>query len=218
MLLTPFQRAIHQAYMFAPDGDGASGGASGDGATTTAANTGATAATSTTAADGPAATSTAAAASDAPSPPSLNKQIRDFAAAEGITVEKLLEDYKTLRDSTKTETQKATDDAARAIKRAEAAELALRDATGKSAVLTEATKLNSIEPLAVYSLAKDHLQFDAAGNVTNLAAAVAKVKEVAPKLFAASGGSGDGAATTTGGNADTPMNTIIADQLFGRRR
>jgi hypothetical protein len=74
----------------------------------------------------------------------------------------------------------------------EAAVTRARSKAGKAAALEAARTANALEPLAVYALIRDDLEYDDDDEPTNLDALLAKVRKSAPRLFQQGAGSGDG--------------------------
>lgn len=81
-----------------------------------------------------------------------------------------------------------------AEQRAEAAERRLREATGRSAVMDAANEANAIDLDVVYAMVRDELEYDDAGEPTNVEDVLEELQERKPKLFRHSKGRGDGGA------------------------
>lgn len=147
----------------------------------------------------------------APAPaaqPSANKLIKDFVKDRGITIEDLLSEYSTLKDANKTEFERLTGQVDDFKAKYEQSEARYRGVVARSAVTDEATKAGAISPKAVYALIRDDVEFDKAGEPTNIAELIAQAKTDEPQLFRAAGGSGDGGK----GNSSpqmTDMNAVL---------
>ncbi|HVL24740.1 MAG TPA: hypothetical protein VM450_11695, partial [Thermomicrobiales bacterium] len=146
----------------------------------------------TTTAGAAAGTSPATDAGTTPKPDSANKLIKDFAKAEGLSVEELLDQYKTLRDANRTERERLDAELTTHKTEAETLRQQLRDAVASNVVRDSAAKAGAISPSIVYRAIKDDLQFDKNGNPTNVDEVLASLKADEPQLFRAAQGSGDG--------------------------
>lgn len=145
---------------------------------------------------------------------SANKLIKDFAKAEGISVEELLDQYKTLRDANRTDRERLESELNTHKTRAEQAEQRLRDATARSAASDAASKAGAISPKAVYALIRGDIEYDATGEPTNIADLIEQAKADEPQLFRAAAGSGDGGKGGASPNA-TDINQVFR-QMAGR--
>lgn len=129
---------------------------------------------------------------EAPKEPSANKLIKDFAAARGITVEKLIEQFQTYEDASKTELEKLQGDVNRYKTEAESASTQLRELQARAAVQDAVGGMNTIDPATVVDLAMPHLTYGDDGKPENVDTVLARLKTERPRLFPAAAGSGDG--------------------------
>ena len=141
-------------------------------------------------------------------PPETQAEIRKL-RKENATARKRLDDYE---NANKTEIEKRDDALKAADQRATAAEQRLQDANARSAVTDAATKANAISTRAVYALIRSDLEFDDAGEPTNVGALLKAAQKDEPSLFRASNGSGDGGA---GGdpNAKPDLNALLRQSM-----
>lgn len=131
-------------------------------------------------------------ANDTPKPDSANKIIKDFAKDRGLTVEELVDKFKTYEDASKTESEKLTTERDEAVEKASRLEERVREKAGKAAITSEATKANAIDADAVYALVSGALEYDDDGEPTNVDDVMKAAKADHPKLFKAAAGAGDG--------------------------
>jgi hypothetical protein len=121
-------------------------------------------------------------------PPETQKEIRAL-RKEAAGYRKKVEDYE---NATKTE-QERKDAALKAAEdRAAAAEGKARELISRSAVMDAATAAKAISAKAVYALIKGDLEFNDAGEPTNIDALLKQAQKDDPELFKAANGSGDG--------------------------
>lgn len=156
----------------------------------------------------PAQTSTEDRASSRPD--SANKLIKDFVKAEGITVEDLIREYGDLKKGRQTEFQRLEGERDTFKTKAEELEARYRTAVASSAVREAAGQAGAISPKAVYALIRDDVQFDDAGEPSNIAELIERAKEDEPQLFRAAGGSGDGG-KGNGQGAPRDINAVFRD-------
>lgn len=116
------------------------------------------------------------------------KQIRDARK----DAEKARLKVQEFEDANKTEVERSATAAKAAEERATAAEQRLQTANARVAVTDAATKANATSIKAVFALVRDDLEFDDAGEPTNVAELIAQARKDEPTLFRASSGSGDG--------------------------
>lgn len=198
MLLKPFYGRL----FFTPDGDGGAGGSGGDsgsgGEQQGDGDQGG--------GDGD------AGASGADRLKALEDE-RDKARTESKWVDKLLKDAQrelaALKNAGKSE-EETREAALKALEtRAETAERQARDANGRSAVTTAASKANAIDAAVIFPLIRDQLDFNDDGEPTNVEEAIAAAKKRHPALFRASSGSGDGGKRGDGNDAALDINQAL---------
>lgn len=98
----------------------------------------------------------------------------------------------TIKNAGKSDEERRDADLKTAQTRADAAEQRLQTANARVAVTDAATKANATSIKAVFALVRDDLEFDDAGEPTNVAELIAQARKDEPTLFRASSGSGDG--------------------------
>lgn len=98
----------------------------------------------------------------------------------------------TIKNAGKSDEERRDADLKTAQARADAAEQRLQTANARVAVTDAATKANATSIKAVFALVRDDLEFDDAGEPTNVAELIAQARKDEPTLFRASSGSGDG--------------------------
>ena len=95
-----------------------------------------------------------------------------------------------IRNAGKSEEERREADLKSAIDRATKAEEVAQKKSGEAAVFKAASE--SISPEAVYAIAASQLEFDDEANPTNVEDVIAAIKKSSPKLFPAAKGSADG--------------------------
>jgi hypothetical protein len=121
-------------------------------------------------------------------PPETQAEIRKL-RRESAAYRKRVEEYES---ANQTEADKREAALKAAEDRATALETRLRDLSARSAVTDAATKVNAISPRAVFALIRSDLEFDEAGEPTNVDALIKQAQKDEPSLFRAANGSGDG--------------------------
>lgn len=101
-----------------------------------------------------------------------------------------------IEDKDKSDVERLTGERDAAAKRAEEADIKLRNANARVAVTEAATNAKAISAAAVYALIRPDLEFDDDGEPTNVAALLAQVQRKEPLLFRAANGSADGGKDT----------------------
>lgn len=204
------------AMLFLSDAGGgaADTGEGGEGAGTEAGDTG------TQGGDG-------AATETRPSTNSINRQIKDFAAQRGITVEDLLTQFTELENAGKTETQRLMDQINDYKSKYESAVEQNRSIVARSAIADAAKDAGAYDPDAIYELAKSGIELDDEtsleieindkGKVTNAQAVIAAMKSKRPGLFKPATGTSDAGrqGDSAGGKGD--INALFR-QLAERNR
>lgn len=146
----------------------------------------------------------------APKSDSANVLIKRFAQERGVTVEELIDQFKSYEDASKTEREKIEADLNRYKTEAESASKELREWRARAALQDAVSALpNVYDPSTVVDLAMSLVEYDEAGKPANIEDAIATLKERRPKLFPAAAGSGDGGKGGAGGTTDTDLNTLL---------
>lgn len=99
----------------------------------------------------------------------------------------------TIKNAGKSDEERRDADLKTAQARADAAEQRLQTANARVAVTDAATKANAVSINAVFALVRDDLEFDDAGEPTNVAELIAQARKDEPTLFRAASGGADGA-------------------------
>lgn len=147
---------------------------------------------------------------EAPKSDSANVLIKRFAQERGVTVEELIDQFKSYEDASKTEREKIEADLNRYKTEAESATKELREWRARAALQDAVSALpNVYDPSTVVDLAMSLVEYDEAGKPANIEDAIATLKERRPKLFPAAAGSGDGGKGGAGGTTDTDLNTLL---------
>ena len=141
--------------------------------------------------------------------PSANKLIKDFAAERGISVEELLGKYQELEDAGKSATERLEDERDRYKTEAERLTDELRNVRSESAFLEAAREARARAPKTLFRAFRDQLEYDKAGNPTNIAEVIAAAKDDEPDLFHAATGSSD-----AGRRGDGTGTSLDANWLF----
>lgn len=194
------------AMLFLSDAGGgaADTGEGGEGAGTEAGDTG------TQGGDG-------AATETKPSTNSINRQIKDFAAQRGITVEDLLTQFTELENAGKTELEKLAGERDRYKSELEKLTDQFREARSESSFLDAATKASARAPRTLFRAYRDQIEYDRDGNPTNIAAVIEAAKADEPDLFKPATGTSDAGrqGDSAGGKGD--INALFR-QLAERNR
>lgn len=135
---------------------------------------------------------------------SVNRQIKDFAQARGLTVEDLLAKLQADEDASTQAITDLTGEKDAALRRAQELERQLQESHGRNAIYDAAAKAHAINARAIFALVRDDLTFDPQGKPTNVDALLTAIRQSDPELFRAADGSGDGgegSGSGRGGNA-----------------
>lgn len=191
-----FMHTLRYGKMFSPDGDGGGGaGASAEGEGQSG--------------DGDAGNGSGdnAGGDDIAGLKSALDKERKAARDAGKQLKTALDELNQLKNAGKSDEEKRDAALKDATARAEAAEKRLQDANARSAVTEAATKANALSARAVYALIRSDLEFDDAGEPTNVDALIRQALKDEPALFRAANGSGDG-------GKGAPVNTTNMSALM----
>lgn len=145
----------------------------------------------------------------APKPDSANALIKNFAKERGVTVEELIDQFKTYEDAGKSEKERLESDLNRWKSEAEMSTKELRELRGRVALQDAVSALTNVyDPATVVDLAVPLLEYGKDGRPSNIQDALNTLKERRPRLFPAAAGSGDG------GKGGTPTNTMTINDAL----
>lgn len=145
-----------------------------------------------------------------PKPDSANKLIKDFVAKRGISVEDLLKQITDQENAQKTELEKITGERDTIQSRYSELESRHRETIGESAFVDAATKAKARSPRLLFHAYKSQLEYDDAGQVTNLKAVLDKAKSDEPGQFLKAAGRGDGGAGSGTGHTHPDIKPGVA--------
>lgn len=149
--------------------------------------------------------------------PSANQMIKQFAKEQGISVEDLLDSYKQLKTATQTESERLTGERDRYKTEAERLTEELRNTRSESAFLEAARDAGARAPKTLFRAIRDQLDFDKAGNPTNIAEVIAAAKDDEPDLFKPASGSSDAGRRGDGAGGNLTINDVFRE-LAGQQR
>ncbi len=141
--------------------------------------------------------------------PSANKQIKDFAAARGISVEDLLSKYQELEDAGKSESERLTGERDRYKSDAERLIGEVRELRSESAFLDAARDARARAPKTLFRAYKGEIEYDASGKPSNIAEVIAAAKADEPDLFQAGTGTSDAGRQGDSAGAPNDINALI---------
>lgn len=151
---------------------------------------------------------------DTPTPeterqPSANKLIKDFAAERGISVEDLLGKYREIEDASKTELERLTGQVNDFRSKYEQTVTELQNTRSESAFLEAAREARARAPKTLFRAYRDQLEYDTAGQPTNIAEVIEAIRNDEPDLFQPANGTSDAGRRGDAGTAPTDINTLI---------
>lgn len=153
---------------------------------------------------------------------SLNKRVKDFASARGMTVEDLLKKWEDDENAGKTEIQKLTGERDTLTSQLTQTMESLKTERAERALLAAASAARAVDPEAITALAIRNLEFDDEGKPKNVTDVIEALKKAKPDRFKAAEGSADGSAGDGGSGGGKPpkndMNAFISNQIFGRKQ
>lgn len=158
---------------------------------------------------------------DQASEPSTIDSLPEWAKKEIRSLRKEAGTYrnrvKEFEDAQKTEGERQAEALKAAEDRAKTFEQRYREAQGRISLTQAASAIpNVYDSDTVADLAMSHLEYDDNGQPTNVSEAIDKVRELRPRLFPSSGGSGDGGRGNGQDGQPIDLNAAIRQQLGAR--
>lgn len=143
--------------------------------------------------------------------PSANQMIKSFAKERGISVEELLDSYRTLEDAGKTELERLTGQVNDFKSKYEQTATELREARSESAFLKAAGEAGALDAETLFMAYKSRLDYDKAGSPTNVSEVLTDLRAQKPHLFKPATGTSDAGRRGDGSGGHMTINDVFRE-------